>query len=111
MDRGFSAFFVGGAAQHLAVNGDHIHRRAGQLGDPGDEATLEFRGIERSEKISEVVVRRRPIAERQEPAQKPDFLLAEPCDIDEGFCPPASSTLAVCHAVIPPNDPAPRGTR
>jgi hypothetical protein len=46
-----------------------------------------WNSIERCEKISEAVVRRRPIAERQEPAQKPDFLLAEPCDIDEGFCP------------------------
>src|SRR5271170_4314002 len=37
--------------------------------------------------ISLVVVRRRSIAERQKPAQKRDLLLAEPCDIDEGFRP------------------------
>ncbi len=28
---GFSAFLVGGAAQHLAVNGDQIRRRAGHF--------------------------------------------------------------------------------
>jgi hypothetical protein len=78
---------VGGAAQRLAVDGDHIRRHPDQLGDPGDEATLEFRVVERRENVAEVVVRRRSIAERQKPAQKRDLLLAEPCNIDEGFCP------------------------
>src|SRR5580700_10111083 len=78
---------VGGAAQRLAVDGDHIRRHPNQLGDPGDEATLEFPGVERRENVAEVVVRRRSIAERQKPAQKRDLLLAEPCDIDEGFRP------------------------
>src|SRR5271157_3504883 len=71
-------FLVGGAAQRLAVDGDHIRRHPDQLGDPGDEATLEFRGVERRENVAEVVVRRRSIAERQKPAQKRDLLLAEP---------------------------------
>jgi hypothetical protein len=69
------------------VDGDHIRRHPDQLGDPGDEATLEFRVVERRENVAEVVVRRRPIAERQKPAQKRDLLLAEPCNIDEGFRP------------------------
>jgi hypothetical protein len=34
-----------------------------------------------------MVVRRRAIAKRQEPAQKLDLLLAEPRDIDKGFRP------------------------
>src|ERR1700685_4207672 len=38
------------AAQRLAVDGDHIRRHPDQLGDPGDEATLEFRGVERRER-------------------------------------------------------------
>src|SRR5580693_1826731 len=65
----------------------HIRRHPDQLGDPGDEATLEFRVVERRENVAEVVVRRRSIAERQKPAQKRDLLLAEPCNIDEGFRP------------------------
>jgi len=77
VDRRFSASLVGGAAQRLAVDGDHIRRHADQLGDPGDEATLEFRSVERRENVAEVVVRRRPITERQEPAKKLDLLLAE----------------------------------
>src|SRR5258707_7514262 len=85
VDRGFSASLVGGAAQGLAVDGDHIRRHADQLGDPGDEATLEFRSVERRENVAEVVVRRRSITKRQEPAKKLDLLLAEPRDIDERF--------------------------
>src|SRR5258708_3388757 len=85
MDRGFSAFLVGGAAQRLTVDGDHIRRHADQLGNPGDEATLEFRSVEGRENVAEVVVRGRPVPERQEPAKKLDLLLAEPRDIDEGF--------------------------
>jgi hypothetical protein len=83
MDRCFSAFLVGEAAQHLAVNGDHD----ATVSLATQATKRRWNSIERCEKISEAVVRRRPIAERQEPAQKPDFLLAEPCDIDEGFCP------------------------
>src|SRR5580693_2246245 len=44
-------------------------------------------GRTRRENVAEVVVRRRSIAERQKPAQKRDLLLAEPCNIDEGFRP------------------------
>src|ERR1700685_3924376 len=60
----FAPYLVGGAAQRLAVDGDHIRRHPDQLGDPGDEATPEFRGVERRENVAEVVVRRRSIAER-----------------------------------------------
>ena len=56
VDRRFCTFLVGGAAQRLAVDGDHIRRHPDQLGDPGDEATLEFRGVERRENVAEVVV-------------------------------------------------------
>jgi hypothetical protein len=49
---------VGGTARRLAVNGDYIRRYADQLGDPGDEATLEFPSVERCENVAEVVVRR-----------------------------------------------------
>jgi hypothetical protein len=83
----FAPCLVGGAAQRLAVDGDYIRRHPDQLGDPGDEATLEFRGVERRENVAEVVVRRRSIVGRQKPAQKRDLLLAEPCNIDEGFWP------------------------
>jgi len=85
VDCGFSASLVGGAARRLAVDGDHICRHANQLGDPGDEATLEFRSVERRENIAEMVVRRRSVPERQEPAKKLDLLLAESRDIDEGL--------------------------
>ena len=84
MDRRFSASLVGGAARRLAVDDDHIRRHADQLGDPGGEAPLEFGGVERRENIAEVVVRRRPITKRQEPAKKLNLLLAEPRDIDRG---------------------------
>src|SRR6202162_3734382 len=83
----FAPYLVGRGAPRPAGAGDHIRRHPDQLGDPGDEATLEFRGVERRENVAEVVVRRRSIAERQKPAQKRDLLLAEPCNIDEGFRP------------------------
>src|SRR5215472_12452202 len=87
MDRGFAAFLVGRTAQRLAVEGDHICRYADQFGNPGDEAALKFRGVEGCENVAEVVVRRRSIPERQEPAQQCDLLLAEPRYVDEGFRP------------------------
>ena len=80
-----SSSLVGGTAHCLAVDGDHIRRHADQLGNPGDEATLEFRSVERRENVAKLIVRRRPVPERQKPAKKLDLLLAEPRDIDEGF--------------------------
>src|ERR1700692_4909395 len=38
---------------------EHIRRHADHLGDSGDEAPLEFAGVERRENIAEVVVRGR----------------------------------------------------
>src|SRR5215813_313525 len=72
--------------QRLAVEGDHIRRHADQFGNPGDEAALKFRGVEGCENVAEMVVRRRSIPERQEPAQQCDLLLTKSRDIDEGFC-------------------------
>jgi len=80
---GFGAFFLKGAAQRLAVDGDQIRRRAGHCRHPSHEAALEGRGVERGKNIAEVVVGRRSVAKRPEPAQKVDLLLAEPGDIDE----------------------------
>jgi len=42
VDRRLSSSLVRGAAHRLAIDGDHVCRHAKQLGDPGDEATLEF---------------------------------------------------------------------
>src|SRR5262249_54911191 len=71
----------------LPVEGDHICRYADQFGNPGDEAALKFCGVEGCENVAEMVVRRRSIPERQEPAQQRDLLLTKSRDIDEGFCP------------------------
>src|SRR5262249_3772260 len=87
MDRGFAALLVGRTAQRLAVEGDHICRYADQFGNPGDEAALKFCGVEGCENVAEMVVRRRSIPERQEPAKQRDLLLTKSRDIDEGFCP------------------------
>ena len=52
---------------------------------PRDKAALELLGIERGKDVAEVIVRRRPIAKRPEPAQQFQLLLAEAGDIDEGL--------------------------
>jgi hypothetical protein len=85
MDRRLGAFLLVGAAQRLAVNGDHIGRRAGQRRHPGNEAPLKRLGIERRKNIAEVIVGGRPVTKRSEPAQQIDLLLAEPRDIHEGL--------------------------
>jgi hypothetical protein len=65
------------------VDGDHICRYTDQLGDPGNDVALEFRGVERRENVAELG----RLPEWQEPAEKFDLLLAKPCDINDGFCP------------------------
>ena len=44
-------------------------------------------GVERGKNIAEVIVRRRAVAKRPEPAQKPNLLVAEAGNIDDGFRP------------------------
>jgi hypothetical protein len=56
VDWSFRAFLLVGSAQRLAVDGNHIRRRAGQIRNPRDEAALEFSGIERRKNIAEVIV-------------------------------------------------------
>ena len=46
-----------------------------------------MRRVNHRKNIAELVVRRGPILERQEPSKKFDLLLAEPCDFDEALCP------------------------
>ena len=88
VDRRLAALLLAGAARGLAVDGDHLAlARAGQRGDPGDEAALERLGVERGEYVAEVIVRRRSVAKRPEPAQERELLLAEPGDVDEGLSP------------------------
>src|SRR5436309_11003435 len=57
-----------GPTHGLAVDGDHPTRRSRQRGDPGDEAALELLGVEGGQNIAEVIVRRRAVAKRPEPA-------------------------------------------
>ena len=87
MDRRFGVLLPAGAAQRLAVDGDDLRGRAGQRRHPGHEAALELLGVEGGEDVAEVIVRRRAVAKRPEPAQQLDLLLAEPRDIDEGLRP------------------------
>ena len=96
VDRGLRALLLVGAAQRLAVDGDHPVRRAGQRRHPGHEAALELLGIERGKDVAEVIVRWRPVTKRPEPAQQIELLLAEPRDIDEGL------RSVLCHELLHP---------
>ena len=72
-----AAVLLAGPARGLTVNGNHL--AAGSPvsgGNPGDEAALEMLGIERGENIAEMIVRRRPVSKRKEPARKIEFLSA-----------------------------------
>ena len=77
VDRRFRAFLLVGAAQRLAIDGNHIRRRAGQRGHPGDEAVLELLGVESGKNVAELIVRGRTVAKRPKPAQKAELLLAK----------------------------------
>ena len=80
VDRRLAARLLIGPAHGLAVDGDHLGRRTGQRGDPGDEAALESLGVERRENVAQLIVRWRPVAKRPEPAQEFELLFAEPGD-------------------------------
>ena len=56
VDRGFGAFLPASASQRRAINGDHIGRHSGLCSEPGDEAALEFLGLERRENVAEVIM-------------------------------------------------------
>src|SRR5688572_8004308 len=56
MDGSFPALFLVGSTHRLAVDRDHVGRRAGR--DPGDEALLEFLRVKRREDVAELVMRR-----------------------------------------------------
>src|SRR6266436_888810 len=62
VDRGLRAFLLVGAAQRLAIDGDHFCRQAGQRYHPSHEAALEFLGVQRGKDIAELIVRGRAIA-------------------------------------------------
>jgi hypothetical protein len=85
VDRGFGASLLVGAAQRLAIDGNHIGRRAGQRSHPGHEALLELVGVESGKNVAELIVRGRTVAKRPKPAQKAEFLLAKQGNIDERF--------------------------
>ena len=82
MDRGFSAALLIGAPQRLAVDGDEIGPERCERAGPGDEAALELFGVESREQIAELIVRRRAVLERSEPAQERELPLAELRDLD-----------------------------
>jgi hypothetical protein len=85
MDRCFSAFLR--EEPHNILPSMAITSADAPVGWATQATKPRWNSIERCDKFSEMVVRRRAIAERQEPARNPDFLLAKPCDSDEGFCP------------------------
>jgi hypothetical protein len=74
---------AGRSGAALAIDGDHIGRRAGQRCHPGNEAALKGLGIERRKDIAKVIVRGRSVTERPKPTQKINLLLAEPRNIHE----------------------------
>ena len=86
VDRRLRALLLVGAAQRLAVDGDRP-----PLGAPVSAATHATKqrwnclGVERGEDVAEMIVRRRSVAKRPEPAQQFDLLLAEACDINESL--------------------------
>ncbi len=73
------------AAHRFAVDSDHALRHTGDGRDPGNKATLELFGIEGSQDIAEMVVSRRTIFERREPAQQLKPLHAEQSDSGDTF--------------------------
>ena len=73
----FVARPVEGAAHRLAVDGNHTRDGAARGLRPGDEAGLESLRIQGAEDQSELIVARRAVLERQEPAQKLELLLTE----------------------------------
>ncbi len=85
MERRLAARLLIESAHGLAVDGDHLSRRTGQRGDPGDETALENLGVERRENVAQLIVRWRPVAERPEAAQEFELPFAEPRDIGERF--------------------------
>ena len=83
MDRRLGALLPAGAAQRLAVDGDHLLGRAGQRRHPIDEAALELLGIEHRKNVTEVIMGGRPMAKRPKPAQQRDLLFPKPRNVDE----------------------------
>jgi hypothetical protein len=75
------------ATNRLAVDGDDALRNADQRGHPGNKAALEVIGIQGGEDIAQMIMRRRAFAERTEPAQQSQLLLAEAGDVGDGFRP------------------------
>ncbi len=57
----------------LAVDGDRLEPRFRQRRDPSRKTAPEGCGIERGEDVAEMIVARRPVGERQEPAKKVEF--------------------------------------
>src|SRR5215831_965774 len=83
MDRGFAAFLVGGTAQRLAVEGDHIHRYAYQLATQATKRrwnSVASRVAKMSPRWSCDGV---PSWNGRKPAPQRDLLLVESRDIDK----------------------------
>ena len=76
-----------GAADGLAVDGDHALWRAGQRGDPGCEASLEMFGVQGREDVAKMIVRGRSVPKWPEPPEQIELLGPEAGDVDEGVRP------------------------
>jgi hypothetical protein len=74
-----------GAAQGLAVDGDHLGRRLGQGRRPSDKAALESRHVEGGENVAQMIMGRSAIPIGAEPTQERQLLFAEPRDFGERF--------------------------
>jgi hypothetical protein len=59
MDRLLRSLLLIGAAQGLAIDGDHLDRGLGQSRRPGDEAALKRRRVEGGENVAQVIMSRR----------------------------------------------------
>ena len=104
MDGGLFPLFLIRPAHRLAVGRDHPGRSAGQRRHPGDEAPLEFLGVERGEDVAELIMRRRAIRERPEPAQKRALLRPEAGDFHEALGPSQDRQQAQQQHLIKPVD-------
>ena len=87
VDRRLGVLLGARAAQRLAVDGDHLPGRAGQRRHPVHETALELRGVKHGQNVAEVIMRRRAVEKRPEPAQQIELLLAKARDINERLRP------------------------
>ena len=82
MDRRLGATFLVGTAERFTVDRHDVGPKFRQRRGPGDEATLERLRVVGCEQIAELIVARRALFERPEPAQELELPLAERGDLD-----------------------------